>query len=176
MAKRLLWTIMLLASTAMLLLMAGWLLWKLGLGLVAGLLYAIAGKTMLLAFAGLLVIAVLYCLRQMACEIKRYFGAEARARRRLWSIRLREIDVKQYWAARVRQLRYRAAFKRRALMVADNRKQLRGLFRAIDADLRGAKAQLPGHDYRQLRKALRQSHRQADAAAMLAIRERLPCH
>lgn len=176
MAKRLLWGIMLLASAAMLLLVVGWLLWKLGLGLFAGLLYAIAGKTMLLAFVVLILVASLYFLRQLGREIKVYFSAEASALRRLWWLRMRALGAKQQWVARVQQLRYRSAAKRQALMAADSRKQLRSLFCAIDADLRGVKTLMTHQDYRQLRKALRQSHRQADAAAMLAIRERLPCH
>ena len=167
---------MLLTTAAMLLFVIGWLLWRLGLGLIGALLYGIAGKVMLLAFALLIVIAAFHVLRQLGREIKAYFSAEARALRRLWSLRLRTLSVRQYWAARAKQLRYRSLFKRKALLAADNRKQLRDLFRAIDADLQGAKTKLSLQDYRRMRQELRQSHRQADAATMLAIRERLLCH
>lgn len=175
MSKRLLWLVMVLASSSMLMLVVGWLLWKLGVGLIAGLLYAIAGKVMLLAFGLLTVMLVVNWLRQLWRGLRSYFSAEAMALRRLLSLRIRQLSARQYWSAKVEQLRYRAAFKRRAMLKADNRKQLRSLFRAIDSDLRRTKAQMSRQDYRQLKQSLRRSHRQADAVAMLALREQLPC-
>lgn len=175
MAKRLLFGVMLLASLAMLLFVSGFVFWKLGIVVVADFLYWIAGKAMLLAF-GLLVMLGLTALLAMLCrDLRRYFSAEALALRRLLSLRSRAVDARQYRLAQTRQLRFWTRLKRKAVLRANDRKHLRSLFRAIDADLRRVRNQLPKVDYRRLHKALRQYHRQANIAAMLALREQLPC-
>lgn len=175
MAKALLTCVIVVASLAMLLFVIGFVFWKLGLAFVGGLLYWFAGKTMLLAFGLLIVLAVMALLATLWRELRGYFSAEARALRRLLCLRSRGLNAKQYWLAQTRQLRFWNGLKRKAALQANNRRHLRSLFHAINADLQRAKTQLPQVDYRRLRKALRQYHKRADIAAMLALREQLPC-
>lgn len=175
MAKRLLYTVLLLASVAMLLLVVGFGFWKIGLGLIGGLLYTLAGKLMLLTFSLLIAIGVLSLLLAVWRELRRYFSREASALRKLLSVGLRAENARQFVAEQTRQLRYRSLRQRQAALRADDRQQLRSLYRAIDAELQTAKSRMPRQDYQQLRKLLRQSLRQADTAAMLTLREQLPC-
>lgn len=175
MAKRLLFGLMALASLAMLLFVGGFVFLKLGIGFVGSFLYWLAGKLMLLAFAGLLVMAVTTLLLTLWRDVRDYFSAEARALRRLLGLRVRALNARCYLLEQTRQLRFWSGLKRKASLRTNDRKHLRGLFLAIDADLRQAKNQLPKVAYRRLHKALRHYHRRADIAAMLALREQLPC-
>jgi hypothetical protein len=175
MSNRLLISVMMIASLAMLLFVLGFVFWKLGLGFVGGFLYWIAGEGMLLAFGLLLGLGALALLAGLWRELRLYFNAEACALRRVLCLRTRALNARHYWLAQTKQLRFWTGLKRKTALQANNRRHLRSLFLAIDADLLGAKSQLPQVDYRQLRKALRQYHRQADIEAMLALREQLPC-
>ncbi len=175
MSKRLLICVMVVASLAMLLLVIGFVFWKLGLGFVGGFLYWLAGKSLLLAFGLLVALAAMALLAAIWRELRGYFSTESRALRRVLCLRTRGLNARQNWLAQTRQLRFWAGLKRKTALQANNRRHLRSLFRAIDADLQGAKTQLSQFDYRRLRKALRQYHKQADIAAMLALREQLPC-
>lgn len=175
MAKHLLISVMMVASLAMLLFVIGFVFWKLGLAFVGSLLYWFAGKIMLLAFGLLMALAVIALLAALWRELRLYFSAEARTLRRLLSLRSRALNARRSWLAQTKQLQFWTGLKRKAVLRANNRRHLRSLFRAINADLQRAKSQLPQLDYRRLRKALRQYHRQADIAAMLALREQLPC-
>jgi len=175
MAKRLLISVMTVASLSMLLFVIGFVCWKLGLGFVSGALYWLAGKIMLLAIGLLVALAAMAFLAALWRELRGYFSAEARTLRRLLSLRVRGLNAQRYWLAQTKQLRYWTGLKRKAALQANNRRHLRTLFRAINADLQAVKSQLPQPDYQHLRKALRQYHRQADIAAMLALREQLPC-
>lgn len=175
MSKRLLFAVLTLASLAMLLYVCGFVFWKLGIGLVGSALYWIAGKAMLLAFGLLLLLALMALLNALWRELRRYFSAEAKALRRLLSLRMRRLNAGQQLQAQTRQLRFWPGLKRKAVLEANNRKHLRGLYRAINADLCLAKTRLSQVDYQRMRKALRLYRRRADTAAMLALREQLPC-
>lgn len=175
MSGRFLYGLILMCSTAMLLFVAGFLCLQLGLGLLTTLFYAVAGKIMLLAFGLLLLLGAVALIAALRRELRAYFSREAAALRRVLAVQTRHKHTAQRTALEWRQLQYLSRFKRQRLLAANNRKHLRALFEAIHQELRAVKAQMPAAGYRALYKALRRHHRQADAEAMLALRQRLPC-
>jgi len=175
MPKRLVYSVLTLASMAMLLFVVGFVLWQLGMAALTGLVYWLAAKTMLLAFALLVLLGIAALLRALWRDLRAYFSGEARALRRLLATHARHAVGRQRLIAQAQQLRFWTRIKRQRALALNNRRHLRDLFRAIDSELRTMKSQLPAQHYRALRKALRDYHQRANADAMLALREQLPC-
>ena len=158
----------------MLLFVAGFLCMQLGLGMLAGLIYAAAGKIMLLAFGLLLLLGAVALIVGLLRELRVYFRQEASALRRVLTAHTQNSHVAQQTAQKRRQLNYLTLFKRQRLLAADNRKQLRALNNGIDRELQAARTQLSAASYRDMSKALRNYRKQADAEAMLALRQGIP--
>ena len=175
MSKRAVLITLVIASLAMLSFVLGFVCWQLGLALWAGLMYRLAGLGMLIAFSSLLLLGLLSLLASLGHDLRVYFSAEARALRRLLSLRVRCGDQRLRMFEQVKQLRFWARIKRQRLLARDDQRHLRALFLAIDAELNIAKAQLTARHYQALRKVLRHHLKQADIEAMLALREQLSC-
>lgn len=173
--SRLFWGLWLICSLAMLMFLVGFVLYQLGLGWVAALIFPLASRILLLAMGLLAVLAAAGVLKLLAGELKRYFSADAVALRQLLRLRIKSCDLKQQAAMEWRQLQYRNRFKRQRIMVANNRKHLRELFHAVNQELLTMKSQLPNARYQALHKALRRSHKQGDAQAILSVRGELSC-
>lgn len=166
---------LLIGSLAMLLFVAGFVCLQFGLGLLMGLFYLLASKVMLLALILLALLGVITLFKAVCREFSAYFNRESAALRQLLSLQMRRQDVEQRKAAEWRQLDYFNRFKRQRLLVADDRKQLMELSDAINRELQTVRTQLPTAKYKDLCKALRRCRKQADAAAMLALRQQIPC-
>lgn len=175
MSGRLLYSALLICSLAMLLFVVGFLCLQLGLSLLTTLFYAVAGKIMLLAFGLLLLLGAGAVAAAVWRELRAYSCREAAALRRFLAVKSRQADADLYRTQASRQLLYLSHFKRQRLLAANNRKHLRELFDAINKELQAVRSQLPAATYKSLRKALRNHHKRADASAMLALREQIPC-
>lgn len=173
MSGRFLFGILLLLSLAMLLFVAGFLCLQLGLGLLTGLLYAVAGKLLLLAFALLFLLGMAALFMGVLGELRAYFGWEAVALRRIWSVQGRLLFAAQRAALETRQMRNLSMLKRQRLLAANNKKHLRVLHGAIFRELQAAKSRLPEECYRMLCQDLRKHRKHANAEAMLALRSRI---
>ncbi|MBD9356667.1 hypothetical protein [Methylomonas albis] len=157
----------------MLLFLLGFVCLQFGMALLMGLFYLIASKVMLLALALLALLGILSLFKAICHELCVYFNQESSALRHLWFLQVRRQDVERRQAAEWRQLSYLHRFKRQRLLAADNRKQLGALSDSVSQELQVARAQLPATRYKNLRKALRQYRKQANAAAMLTLRQQL---
>lgn len=175
MASACLYCIILLASLAMLLFMAGFVGFHLGLGFIAAGLYGLAVKILLFAFALLLVWGFLAILRGLSKGLSSYFCQEATALRRILSVHIQSHDFSRRIIETSRQLNYRSQFKRQRLLLADNRRQLKKLYLAIREELQAVRPELPAGSYQILHKTLRKHWKQADAEAMLAVRQQIIC-
>jgi len=175
MSGRFLFGILLLLSLAMLLFVAGFLCLQLGLGILTGLAYAVAGKLLLLAFALLFLLGLTTLFMGLLGELRAYFCKEAVALRRIWSVQGRLLYAAQRVALESRQIRYLSALKRQRLLAANNKKHLRDLHAAIHRELQAAKSRLPDEYYRTLCRDLRKHRKHMDAEAMLALRSRIIC-
>jgi hypothetical protein len=175
MPKRLIYSVMAIASAAMLLFVVGFVFWQLGITILAGFIYWLAGKIILAAFVLLVMLGFAALLRALWRDLRAYFNSEARALRRLLAVHSHASTSRQCLQAQAQQVRFWTRIRRQRLLLANNRRHLRGLFRAINAELYASKPRLPTDRYQALRKALRDYHKRADADAMLALREQLPC-
>jgi hypothetical protein len=175
MATRLLYLILLFLSLSMLLFVAGFLCFHLGLTVLTTLLYSLAGKIMLMTFAGILLSGILALLAALRGEFRAYFQADAGALRRILAIYNRKHNLTLRQNLEIRQIHYFHNQKRQRLLSADNQKQLRELHKTILQELESAKPRLPSSHFAELRKALRQHLDQADAQAMLVVRQQITC-
>lgn len=166
---------LLIASLAMLLFVAGFVCFQFGLALVTGLLYFLASKILLLALVLLALLGLIALIKVVCREISDYFNRESAAFRRVLSLQIYRQDAERRKVSEWRQLDYLNKINRQRLLIADNRKQLRELSDSISTELRAAREQLPAATYNDLRKALRKCHKRADAAAMLLLRQQIPC-
>lgn len=164
-----------LGSLAMLLFVVGFCCFRLGLALLAGFFYAVAGKFLLLTLVGVGLLGLAALAKALYRELRAYFRREA-AEFRVWlALRTQARDAGLRAASEARQLRYRMQIQRSRMSAANNRKHLRQLRQAIDGELVSVRKRLPAATYKSLRKSLRRHYHQADAAAMLALRNQLPC-
>lgn len=163
------------ASLAMLLFVAGFFCFRLGLALLAGLFYAVAGKFLLLAFVGLGLFGLFALAKALYRQLCGYFRRDVTEMRCWFALRNQVRDAGLRAAAEARQLHYRMQLQRGRLAAANHRKHLQQLCQAIDGELASVRNRLPAATYKSLRKSLRRHYKQADAAAMLALRNQLPC-
>lgn len=159
----------------MLLFVAGFVLWQLGMAALTGLIYWVAGKILLLAFALLVLLGIAAIVGALWRGLCAYFSAEARTLRRLLVAHSLGSAGRQRLLAQTQQVRFWSRIKRQRLLASNNRRHLRRLFRAIDAELRASRSRLSPERYQDLRKMLRDQHQRANASAMLALRNQLPC-
>ncbi|WP_347987030.1 hypothetical protein [Methylomonas sp. AM2-LC] len=175
MSSRLVYGILAICSTAMLLFVAGFIVFQLHLSLLTTLFYSVAAKLLLLAFALLLLSGMLVLITALGREVRSYFRHEASALRRVLAMQTQTQQLAQLNYFKNRQLSYFSQFKRQKLLAADDKKQLRHLYLAIHQELQSVKHNIPHSHYQNMYKALRQYHQQADAKAMLSLREQIPC-
>lgn len=159
----------------MLLFMAGFICLHFGMAVPATLLYSLASAFLLLAFAILMLSGIGVFLSGMLRDARRFFGPEAAAIRRLLAIYHQKNQQTRILLFKHRQIQYFSQFNRQRLLAADNKKQFRELYKAVNRELRAAKTTMPSAGYRVLRKALRDARGSADPAAILALRQRISC-
>ncbi len=175
MVKALIYCVLLIASLAMLLLVAGFCLALLGLSVFTAGCYFLAAKALLLAMGLLLLLAVAGLLKSVWRELRAYFKREASLLRRLFALGYRQRNALQRTVQEQRQLQYFYQVQRQRLLKANNRRHTRELYSALERELHDEKARLSVENYQALHKTLRLSYKKADAAAMLALRQQIPC-
>ena len=171
-AKVILYAVLATASLAMLLLLTGFVCLQLGLAGLVGLLYGLAGKLMLLAFGLLMLLGCGSVLQAIYKELAAYGRREASALRRLLMLQMLKENHGQRVQQEKKQLRYWQEFKRQRMLVANNKKHSRELYKAITAELQTS---IAAERYKALQKQLKHYRNQANPEAMLALREQVLC-
>ncbi|WAR43989.1 ABC-2 transporter permease [Methylomonas rapida] len=172
MLKAMLYAILGIFALGMLLFVAGFAGWQLGMMAVAGFVYPVAGKVILLAFASMLVVLIALLLQAMGRGLSIYFRREAVAMRRVSMLQIRQQDARQRLFLEKRQLHYQMHLKRQRLLAANDKKHRSQLFKVISTELQHHAA--PGKR-KALEKDLKHHHQQSNPQAMLALRAQLPC-
>lgn len=172
MLKGLLYGALLACSLAMLLFFIGFVCWQLGLSWLAAGSYGLASNILLAAFSALLLLGCGLLLLALYRQIAEYLSREQRALRRLLTLHGFRQQANQRIALEKRQQLYRAQFKRQRLMLADQQKHCRELFKAISVELKNT---LEPTLYKAVYQDLQQLHKQSDSQAMLALREQALC-
>ena len=160
------------ASLAMLLLLIGFVCLHLGLAVLTGLIYGLAGKIMLLAFGLLLLLGCGLALQAIYKELAGYWRREASALRRILTLQMRKESNSQLIQQQKKQLRYWQEFKRQRLLAANNKKHSQDLYKAISAELQTS---ITAERYNVLQKQLKHYRNQANPDAMLALRAQVLC-
>ncbi|MGR8929877.1 MAG: hypothetical protein ACU836_04485 [Gammaproteobacteria bacterium] len=164
-------TLLVFAGT-MLLLLLGFVGWQFGWVSFAAGLYALAAKSIWLAFALLLMLQVGWSFLVFWQGLTRYFRREAMAMRRLARLQIHYRDAGQRMILEKSQLHYRNRIKRHRVSFADDKKHSGELFDAINSELRDS---MPPDRYKPLRKTLKRYYKRADAQSMLALRRQALC-
>lgn len=172
MTKITLYAVLWICSVAMVLLVAGFIGWRLGWPESAALLYPMAGHGMLLAFSLLLLLGCGLFMQAFYNELAVYFRWDAMAFRRLAMLRILQHNAAQRRLIERRQIQYLFELKRQRLLSANNKKHSRALFMAVSSELHQAVAP---DSFKSLQKHLKQYCNQANPRAMLAIRDRVLC-
>lgn len=159
----------------MLLFVAGFVCFRLEFGWLAALFYAMAGNIMLFAFGLLLLSGVLALLAATLVELRAYFRQDAAALRQILAAQIQKHNLTQRVALEIRQIQFFNSVKRRRLLIADNKKQLRELHQNIVMELESVRPQMPAGRFAEIRKTLRRHLRQDDVQAMLALRRQINC-
>ncbi len=172
MTKGILYAVLLACSLAMLMFLAGFTGWQLGLFRLAEWCYGLAGKTMLLAFAVLLLLGCGLLLLAVVHGFSGYFHREQRILRHLSRLKAQHRHVGQRTMLEKSQQFYWSQFKRQRLLAANDKKHSLELFKAIEAEL---KKNLEPEVYKVLRRDLQRFYQQSNPQAMLSIRDQALC-
>lgn len=172
MTKGIVYGVLVVCSLAMLMFLAGFICWQLGLSWLTSLSYVVAGNLMLLAFGALLLLGSWLLLLAACREVAGYFRREHRALRKLLMLQGYHQHARQLGAQQKRQLFYWSQFKRQNLLVANDKKHSRMLFKAINAEL---KNKLEPEVYKSLHQDLKRLNKQSNPQAMLALRDQALC-
>ena len=170
--KLILYAVLATASLAMLLLLIGFVCLHLGLAVLTGLIYGLAGKIMLLAFGLLMLLGSGLVLQAIYKELAAYLRREASALRRVLTLQMRKESNNQLIQQEKKQLRYWQEFKRQRLLAANNKKHSQDLYNAISAELQKS---ITAERYKVLQKQLKHYRKQANPDAMLALRAQVLC-
>jgi hypothetical protein len=172
MLKAVLYLAFVACSLAMLMFVAGFAGWQLGLAWLTGALYQLAAKIILSAFALLSLLGAGLIMLAFYQGMLLYFRREAVAMRRVIRLQARQRDIGQRQLLEKRQIYYLSQLKRQSLLAADNKRHSHQLFKAISAEL---KSYCLPVGYQSLHKSLKQYHKQANPEAMLALRNQVLC-
>lgn len=132
------------------------------------------GSAMLLiAFALLIISALLGIFKAIVRSVSDYFSSKQRVRRRLLFVQARKDQVKRLFYFKTLQLKYFSELSRKRLLKLNNRKHIRSLSRAIDQDLLSMKKSMPATTYKQLQQENTRYRDQQDIAALLELQQRI---
>ncbi|OAI11162.1 MULTISPECIES: hypothetical protein [Methylomonas] len=173
MSGRLVWAALLLCGLAMLSLLAGFLAMQAGLALLTGLLYLIGAKILLVALGLWGGLGLFGLITEVSRDLRAFCSETAAALRRVAALELARRAAATRRALEFKQLQYRAAMRRRRILAADDRKQLRELSAAVESELLAGKALLPAKRFKTLRRELKHCLRSGDVAGILAVREQV---
>lgn len=157
---------------AMLLFLAGFAGWQLGLAWLATGFYYLASKAIWLAFGLLLLLQLGWLIQAFYKEMLLYFRQDRRLLRRIAMLQLSHRNAKQRLASEKRQMLYWNRLKHQRLLTANDKKHNGKLFKAIDRELTQSTSP---NAYKHLSKTLKQHHKRADSQSMLALREQTAC-
>ena len=132
------------------------------------------GSAMLLiAFALLIISALLGIFKVVVRSVSDYFSSKQRVQRRLLFVQARQDQVKRLFYFKTLQLKYFSELSRKRLLKLNNRKHIRSLSRAIDQDLLSMKKSIPATTYKQLQQENTRYRDQQDIAALLELQQRI---
>lgn len=132
------------------------------------------GSAMLLvAFALLVISALLGIFKIAARSVSDYFSSRQRAQRRLLFVQARQDQVKRLFYFKTLQLKYFSELNRKRLLKANNRKHIRSLSKAIDKELLSIKKRIPGTTFKQLQQENARYRDQQDIQALLELQQKI---
>lgn len=132
------------------------------------------GSAMLLiAFALLIISALLGLSKIVARSVSTYFSSKQRVQRRLLFVQARQDQVKRLFYFKTLQLKYFSELNRKRLLKANNRKHIRSLSKAIDKQLLSIKKSIPGVTFKQLQQENSRYREQQDIEALLKLQQKI---
>jgi hypothetical protein len=168
--KCLLYGVLFACGLAMLLLLAGFLSWQEEIFWLAAPSYTLALWAILLAYSLLVTGGLGLLVQGIVRDIADYFRKEARALRAVKSLQVLKYHALQRLQMEERQIQYLHELARQRLLADDDKKQSRALCKAIQTELQAA---LAPSRYKAVYKLLKRYRRQANPAAMLALRKQV---
>jgi hypothetical protein len=132
------------------------------------------GSAMLLvAFALLIISALLGISKITARSVSDYFSSRQRAQRRLLFVQARQDQVKRLFYFKTLQLKYFSELNRKRLLKANNRKHIRSLSKVIDKELLSIKKNIPGTTFKQLQQENACYRHQQNIEALLKLQQKI---
>lgn len=132
------------------------------------------GSAMLLVAFALLIISALLGISKIAARsVSDYFSSRQRAQRRLLFVQARQDQVKRLFYFKTLQLKYFSELNRKRLLKANNRKHIRSLSKAIDKELLSIKKSMPGATFKQLQQENARYRDQQDIQALLELQQKI---
>ncbi len=128
---------------------------------------------LLIAFALLIISALLGITKIIARSVSGYFSSKQRVLRRLLFVQARQNQVKRLFYFKTLQLKYFSELNRKRLLKANTRKHIRSLSKAIDKDLLSIKKRIPGTTFKQLQQENARYRDQQDIEALLKLQQKI---
>ncbi|MEQ1529817.1 MAG: hypothetical protein ABL925_10910 [Methylococcales bacterium] len=148
------------------------LLW-LGVPSLANLSARLAVLVLLSAFALLLMTGLAALAKAILTSLKQYFSAGRRMQRQLWFTHSQQERLQKLFHFKTLKLRYVHDLKRKQLLTADDRRQVRALSKAIQKELSALKTRLPAPIFTQLQQECKRHQKQHDVTALLELQQKI---
>ena len=132
--------------------------------------------SLLIAFLMLLITGLVFIMNRIMQSLLNYFSAHERIHRRLLFIEAKQLQLKQLFFFKTKQIEYFHEQHKTRLLAKDNNQQIKALLFFIDRDLQHIKKHLPKADYLALAQARKQLYSDQNLNGLLELQKTIANH
>ena len=132
--------------------------------------------SLLTAFLMLCISGLVFIMSHIWQSLLKYFSAHERIHRRLLFIEAKQLQLKQLFFFKTKQIEYFHEQHKTRLMAEDNNRQIKALLLLIDRDLQHLKKHLPKADYLALTQARKQLSSDQNINGLLELQKIIANH
>ena len=132
--------------------------------------------SLLIAFLMLCISGLVFIMSRIMQSVLNYFSAHERIHRRLLFIEAKQLQLKQLFFFKAKQIEYFHEQHKTHLLTQDNNRQIKALLLLIDRDLQHLKKHLPKADYLALAQARKQLYNDQNLNGLLELQKNIASH
>ena len=132
--------------------------------------------SLLIAFLMLCISGLVFIMSRIMQSFLNYFSAHERIHRRLLFIEAKQLQLKQLFFFKAKQIEYFHEQHKTHLLTQDNNRQIKALLLLIDRDLQHLKKHLPKADYLALAQARKQLYNDQNLNGLLKLQKTIASH
>ena len=132
--------------------------------------------SLLMAFLMLCISGLVFIMSHIMQSLLNYFSTHKRIHRRLLFIEAKQLQLKQLFFFKAKQIEYFHEQHKTRILKEDNQRQIKALLLLIDRDLQHLKKHLPKADYLTLAQARKQLYSDQNINGLLELQKTIANH